>query len=259
MGVNKNPGFNLYDFVEFPNREMRDEARRFCDIDKMRLTRIRNENSFAYSVLLEQYSVWISHINSFAGKLGLHFFLLYYQYKQNPLETMELTKGQTEKRIHKVLFDTFAEDVSVYLISYFDKHLEMYNDIYNLQHKSGKKHKLSRKSVIREMEKCDQLKDISRQYQNIEQSKGFTEINQIRNSIVHNKALSYYGSDVCCERYTDSNFEYSFYVREGIRTNETYEAICQLIKCYEEICVQTNTFINEIVEDANQEECIPYT
>ena len=138
---------NLFDFMGFPDRLKRDEALEICDINKLILMQVEDNYLRFFDTFLEQYSVWCYHVNSFRSHLWTHFLLMYYQYKQNLLDIIDIENFQSERGAHKVLFDTFAEDVSLYLISYFDKHLEMFNDLFHLS--KGKKYPLTRKQIIK--------------------------------------------------------------------------------------------------------------
>lgn len=124
---------NLFDFFGFPDRQQRDESQQICDINKLRLLPIKDDNLRFWDTYFEQYSVWSNHISNFSSRLWLHFLLMYYQHLKSPLDTIAIAKFQTPQAGHKIFFDTFAEDVSLYLISYFDKHLEMFNDLYSLK------------------------------------------------------------------------------------------------------------------------------
>ena len=144
---------------------------------------------------------------------------------------------------HKILFDTFAEDVSLYLISYFDKHLEMFNALYQLKDRSPllkKKKKPSRGDFINEMKNIKELKALAFAYDKIEKSEGFKKIIlPIRNNFVHNKSSSYYGMDT-----TDPKDGVSVSrIKDGISTESTYSAICNLLNEYMQLCEQVNTFM----------------
>ena len=104
---------------------------------------------------------------------------MYYQYKQNLLDIIDIENFQSERGAHKVLFDTFAEDVSLYLISYFDKHLEMFNDLFHLS-KGKSTPLLANKSS--KMKQIDELRTLSVEYNAIKYSKAFEEVNEIRNN-----------------------------------------------------------------------------
>lgn len=244
MGNDNANRLNLFDFFGFPDRQKRDEVLKICDINKLRLLSIEDNYMHFFDIFFEQYSVWSIHINNFSSHLWLHFLLMYYQYSQNPLDTIDIGKSQSSEGAHKIFFDTFAEDVSLYLISYFDKHLEMLNDLYDLKQLSGKKHNLSRRLLINEMENVEVLKNLANEYRRVEQSEPFRQILAIRNNFVHNKSLSYYGMEVTkVERgvYASGN-------SNGISTNSTYSSVCELLRNYEQLCAQVNTFIKVKIE-----------
>ena len=139
---------NLFDFFGFPSRQQRDETLYICDVNKLRLMPLENDSLWFFDPNFKQYKIWSIDINNFSSHLWLHFLLMYYQYIQNPFDTKNIKKFQYPQGAHKVFFDTFAEDVSLYAISYFDKHLEMFNVLYDLQKRSGNKRKLSRGQII---------------------------------------------------------------------------------------------------------------
>ena len=188
MDENTKSNLNLYDYVGFPNPQQRAEAKKVFNMEKLLLKRVTNADLLMFNVLAEQYHAWSNHINNFRSHLDMHLLLMYYQYKQNPLDIIDIENFQSERGAHKVLFDTFAEDASLYLISYFDKHLEMFNDLFHLS--KGEKYSLSRKRIIKKMEQVDKLRVLSIEYNTIKDSKAFQEVNEIRNNFVHNKSSS---------------------------------------------------------------------
>lgn len=263
---NKNK-INVYDFFGFPDRQLRDEARQIFDVEKLRLKSIKDEDMdmIVDSTYLGQYDAWMHHINNFCSCLELHFLLMYYQYKQNPFDIINFKEYVSPKGAHKIYFDTFAEDTSLYLISYFDKHLEMFNDLYNIKIKLGIDHNISRNRILKEMEKIDDLKKIAKEYEAVTKTEAFLDINKLRNDFVHNKSRSYYGMNI--DKRIDKNhfkmnngsynyigIEYDYYNSEGISTNKTYNAICNLLKEYEQLCEKVNEFFNIQIPLIIQEE-----
>lgn len=205
---------------------------------------ISDSNLWLFNTYLEQYKVWSNHINNFSSHLGLHLLLMFYQYKQNPPDTIDIVKFSTPQGGHKIFFDTFAEDSALYLISYFDKHLEMFNDLYNLKENSGLSRKLTRNAIIREMKKIDALTEISDAYRAVEQSQAFKQIKEIRNNFVHNKSSSHYGMDV--EKIAGS--VYSSGHSKGISTETTYMTVRTVVVEYGNLCEKVNGFISRIIE-----------
>lgn len=249
MSNDKAKRLNLFDYFGFPDRQKRDETLQICDINKLRLSSVEANNPHFLDIFFERYCVWSNHINNFSSHLWLHFLLMYYHYSQNPLDTIDIGKFQSPEAAHKIYFDSFAEDVSLYLTSYFDKHLEMFNDLYDLKQLSGKKHNLSRRKIIREMEKVEVLKKLANEYRKVEQSESFQQIVDIRNSFVHNRSLSYYGMEV-------TKVQHGVYASGhsgGISTMSTYNSVCELLRNYEQLCVQVNDFIKEKIEVFMQE------
>lgn len=249
MSKDKFNRLNLYDYFGFPDRQKREEVQQLCDINQLRLFPVENNELLIYNIYFEQYSVWRNHISNYSSRLWLRFLLLYYQYSENPLDIISLDKYQSPEGAHKLLFDTFAEDVALYLVSYFDKHLEMFNDLYDLKQLSGKKYKLSRTAIITEMKKIEELKELANQYQNVEQSTDFRQIRRIRNNFVHNKSSSHYGMDIT----KSTNGTYSSGNSRGISTESTYRTICDLLRRYEQLCVQVNAFIKAKIEVSKDE------
>ena len=49
--------------------------------------------------------------------------------------------------------------------------------------------------------------------------------------------------------------EYTGYDSKGISTQETYEAICELVSSYEHLCVAVNNFINKRISNQNMINC----
>lgn len=255
MSENKNDRLNLYDFFGFPDRVQRDDIRQVIDISKLRLMEIDNSGLPFSDLFFEKYSAWSNHINNFSNRLVLHFFLLHFQYLQEPPDTIEIDKYQTQRTANKIFFDTFAEDVSLYLISYFDKHLEMFNDLYDLERKSEKSYKLSREQIIEEMKKVQSLKAIAKEYQEVMKSKEFKQIKIIRNNFVHNKSSSYYGINVD-KKKTHYGIEYTSYNSKGISTKETYRTVCSIIKSFEELCNKVNGYMEYIFKQAKHNQDI---
>lgn len=247
MSDNLNAHLNLYDFFGFPDRTQRDGIRQTVDLSNIRLIPIDDPNLRFFNSFLEQYSSWSYHINNFSSGLGLHFFLLYFHYSQGAIDTIKVEDFQPSRGIHKVYFDTFAEDTALYLISYFDKHLEMFNDLYNLQRQSGKSRNLSRKQVITEMKKVQSLELIAEEYQKVMEQKEFVKIKAIRDNFVHNKSSSYYGMNVD-KKETAFGMEYRSFNSKGVSTEEIYNAICILINSYGQMCIKVNSFIKNIVK-----------
>ncbi len=192
----------------------------------------------------EQYNAWSYHINNFRSHLGLHLLLIYYQYEQKPFDVIDIKNFQSPKGAHKVFFDTFAEDASLYLISYFDKHLEMFNDLFYLS--NGEKHPLSRNKIIYKMKKIDEINGLGIEYKTITESQPFKVVKGIRDNFVHNKSSTYYGMDVA----RLAGGVYASCNSKGISTQETYSAICKLVRRYEQLCVLVNKFFIERIEDA---------
>lgn len=240
---------NIYDFVRFPDRQRRDEALLICDINNLTLLQVEDSYLRFFNTFFEQYSVWCYHINNFRSHLWTHFLLMYYQYSNNPLDIIDLSKLQSPEGAHKTFFDTFAEDVAFYSISYFDKHLEMFNDLYDLNKLSGEKGNLNRYKIIKKMKKVEVLKELAYEYQRVEQSDPFRQILNMRNYFVHNKSLSYYGMEVTKIGpgiYASGN-------SDGISTELVHKSVCELLRSYEQLCEHVNTFINARVEASKLE------
>lgn len=235
---------NLFDYIGFPDRQKRDGALEIYDINKLSLLPIEDNHLRFFDTYFGQYSVWRDHINNFRNHLWVHFLLMYYQYSKNPLDVIDMDKFQSPEAAHKIFFDMFAEDVSLYLISYFDKHLEMFNGLYELKKLSGKKHNLSRSGIINEMKNVEELNELASEYQHVEQSESFHQILAIRNNFVHNKSSSCYGMDV-------TKIARGVYVSgssRGISTKSTYNSVCDLFSYYEQLCEQVNAFIKMKIE-----------
>ncbi len=242
---------NMYDYFGFPDRSQRNELKQIVDINKIRLIKIKDKDLIFVDIILEQLNAWITHINNFSSHLGLHFLLLYYHYAQGPSDTIEIENYHNSITIHKIYFDTFAEDTALYLISYFDKHLEMFNDIYNLQRQSGKSHKLSRKQIINEMKKVKILGIIAEEYQKVLEQIEFVYIKAIRDNFVHNKSSSHFGMNVD-KKETTSGIVYGCFNSKGFSTEETYIKLCSLLKIYSELCEKVNIFIDSLIKDTCQ-------
>jgi len=235
---------NLYDYFGFPNPQQRAEARNIFDMEKLSLITVPDSSLWISDIFFEQYNAWSYHINNFRSHLGLHLLLMYYQYEQKPFDVIDIKNFQSPKGAHKVFFDTFAEDASLYLISYFDKHLEMFNDLFYLS--NGEKHPLSRNKIIYKMKKIDEINGLGVEYKTITESQPFEVVKGIRDNFVHNKSSSHYGMNV--ERLTGG--EYASCNSKGISTQETYSAICKLVRSYEQLCVLVNKFFIERIENA---------
>jgi hypothetical protein len=235
---------NIYDYFGFPNPQQRVEARNIFDMEKLSLITVTDSDLWISDIFSAQYNTWSYHINNFRSHLGLHLLLMYYQYEQKPFDVIGIKNFQSPKGAHKVLFDTFAEDASLYLISYFDKHLEMFNDLFYLN--NGKKHLLSRNEIITKMKKIDEINGLGIEYDIITESQPFKAIKRIRDDFVHNKSSTYSGMNIA--RLAEG--EYSGYNSKGISTQETYKAICELVSSYEHLCVAVNNFINKRISEA---------
>lgn len=243
MDENTKSNLNLYDYVGFPNPQQRAEAKKVFNMEKLLLKRVTNTDLLIFNVLAEQYHAWSNHINNFRSHLDMHLLLMYYQYKQNPLDIIDIENFQSERGAHKVLFDTFAEDASLYLISYFDKHLEMFDDLFHLN--KGKKPFLLRNQIIEKMKQVDKLRALSIEYNTIKDSKAFQEVSEIRNNFVHNKSSSYYGMNI--KRHKEG--VYVSHNAKGLSTKKTYHAICEFITNYQQLCVVVNDFIQHNILD----------
>lgn len=165
--MSKESHLNLYDYFGFPNYQQRVEAEKVFGIEKIQLKTITDTSLF-FETFFEQYHAWSIHINNFRSHLGLHLLLMYYQYKQEPLDVIDMENFESAKGAHKVFFDIFAEDASLYLISYFDKHLEMFNDLYCLNREE--KHPLSRNKIIFKMKQVEELNALGVKYKTIAES-----------------------------------------------------------------------------------------
>ena len=86
MDENTKSNLNLYDYVGFPNPQQRAEAKKVFNMEKLLLKRVTNADLLMFNVLAEQYHAWSNHINNFRSHLDMHLLLMYYQYKQNPLD-----------------------------------------------------------------------------------------------------------------------------------------------------------------------------
>ena len=244
---------NFYDYFGFPNRQQRIDARQIFDMEKLRLVAINNDSLWVLDPYFEQYNAWCHHINNYSSHLGLHLLLMYYQYIQKPLDSISIKEFQSPAGAHKIYFDVFAEDASLYLVSYFDKLLEMFNDLYDLQYKTPQKSKLSRSAIIYEMRSIDILKGLAAEYRIVEQSDAFKQIKMIRDDFVHNKSSSYYGMNVEKTNVDKAGFEYASFNSKGISTELTYSSIHGLIISYEHLCKATNDFFCARMEEAKQE------
>lgn len=100
MGEDNSNRLNLFDFLGFPDRQKRDEALQICDINKIRLLPVEDNDLWIFNIYFEQYSIWSNHINNFSGHLWLHFLLMYYQYYHNPLDTIDVGKFQSPEAAH---------------------------------------------------------------------------------------------------------------------------------------------------------------
>lgn len=244
MSENKENRLNLYDYFGFPDYQQRVEARKVFDMEKILLKTVSDTDLGVFDIFFEQYRVWSNHINNYRSHLGLHLLLMYYQYTQNPFDVIDIANFQSAEGAHKVFFDIFAEDVSLYLISYFDKHLEMFNDLFYLS--EGRKHPLSRNKIIRKMEQVDELNALGVEYKAVTESKPFRAVKEIRDNFVHNKSSSYYGMDVA--RFASGG--YTSYNTKGISTQETYDAICKLTSSFEQLCKAVNALIEKRISEA---------
>lgn len=230
---------NLYDYFGFPNPQQRAEARNIFDMEKLTLITVPDSSFWISDTFFEQYNAWSYHINNFRSHLGLHLLLMYYQYEQKPFDVIDIKNFQSPKGAHKIFFDTFAEDASLYLISYFDKHLEMFNDLFYLS--KEEKRRLSRNKIISKIKQIDELYELGVEYKAIEQSQPFKVVKGIRDNFVHNKSSTCYGLDVV--RLADG--VYASCSTKGISTQETYKAICKLVRSYEQLCKTVNKYIEK--------------
>ena len=244
-----NKRLNLYDYFGFPDRQQRDEVKQIFDRSKLNLISVEG-SLFILDTCFEQYNGWSNHINNYSSSLDLHFLLMHYQYRQKPSDSIGEAAFQSSQTAHKIFFDTFAEDVSLYLVSYLDKHLEMFNDLYDLKYRSGKKYNLRRKAIINEMEKIDELQKLAGEYQIVIESREFKQIKKVRDNFVHNKSSSHTGMSITKIK---SSAVYSFVNSKGISTEATYEAICKLLKRYEKLCEKVNEFVKAVVKQEEVE------
>ncbi len=249
MKEDKNIRLNLYDYFGFPNDQQRKEARKNFDIGKLRLLTVNHADFSDDDTLIEKYRPWSNHINNFSSRLETHLLLMYYQYIQKPLDTISIEKFQTPEGASKIYFDTFAEDASLYLVSYFDKHLEMFNDLYNLHAQTENKKPPNRYKIIAKMKKKDELLDLANSYDTIAQSESFNQVKAIRDNFVHNKSSSFFGMNI----RRNSTQGYTYYNSKGISTEKTYAAMCELVNNYGQLCEAVNTFFHTKMEETEQE------
>lgn len=235
---------NLYDYFGFPNPQQRAEARNIFDMEKLTLITVTDSRFWFSDIFFERYNAWSYHINTFRSHLGLHLLLMYYQYVQKPFDVIDIKNFESPKGAHKIFFDTFAEDASLYLISYFDKHLEMFNDLFYLS--KGEKRRLSRNKIIFKIKQIDELYELGVEYKAIEQSQPFKVVKGIRDNFVHNKSSTYYGMDVV--RLADG--VYASCNTKGISTKETYKAIFELMRSYAQLCKTVNNYIEKRILEA---------
>ena len=247
MEKNIDNNFNLFDYFGFPNRNRRAEIQQICDVNKLQLIRAENCSSWFHDNYFGLYNTWSNHINNFSSNLWLHFLLMNYQYDNHPPEILENIDEQDSSAIaHKIFYDTFIEDVSLYLISYLDKHLEMYNSLYDFQGQAKNKRKLSRNSIISEMKTTNELTELSKEYQSITQSEEFKAVKQIRDNFVHNKSSSHLGEHIT--KYGNGVTAYG--ISHGIETRLIYSIVCILLKRYENLCLKVNEFMIKKVENS---------
>lgn len=185
---------NLYDYFAFPNYQQRAEARNIFDMDKLSLITVTDSDLWLFDTFFEQYNAWSYHLNNFRSHLGLHLLLMYYQNEQKPLDYINTKDLNSPEGAHKIFFDTFAEDSSLYLISYFDKHLEMFCDLFCF--KNGSDQYPSRYKIISMMKNINEINWLGVKYETIAKSQPFKVIKQIRDNFVHNKSSTYYGVNV---------------------------------------------------------------
>ena len=242
MKKNIDNNFNLFDYLGFPNRDRRTEIQQICDVNKLRLIYVENCSSRFRDDYFELYNIWSNHINNFSSNLWLHFLLMNYHYDNHPVETLENIRKQDSSAIaHKIFYDTFVEDVSLYLVSYFDKHLEMYNSLYSFQSQEKSKRKLTRDKIIKKMKNTSALTELSKKYQLIIDAEEFKSIKKIRDNFVHNKSSSDLGENI--SKHTNGMITYG--VSRGIETSLAYSTACKLLKRYENLCLEVNEFMLE--------------
>jgi hypothetical protein len=120
----------------------------------------------------------------------------------------------------------------------------MFTDLFSLS--NGEKHPLSRNRIIYKMKKIDEINGLGVEYKTITESQPFEVVKGIRDNFVHNKSSSHYGMNV--ERLKGG--VYASCNSKGISTQETYSAICKLVRSYEQLCVLVNKFFIERIENA---------
>ncbi len=86
---NTKSNLNLYDYVGFPNPQQ-SRSKKVFNMEKLLLKRVTNADLLMFNVLAEQYHAWSNHINNFRSHLDMHLLLMYYQYKQNPLDIIDI-------------------------------------------------------------------------------------------------------------------------------------------------------------------------
>lgn len=249
MSNKKDDRINLFDYIGFPDRQQRDEAQQICNIEKLHLLPVENSDLLFFDTYFEQYNVWGNHISNFSSHLWLRFLLMYYHFINYPSDTVTLEESHSPKMAHKIFFDTFSEDVSLYLISYFDKHLEMFNNLYDFKRLYKKRHNLSRKTIIKEMKNTGELQELVKSYEDVEKSPPFSQVKSIRDNFVHNKSSSHFGRDVV--RFAGEG--YASVHSQGISTDETYNSVCELLVSYEQLCEKVNIFMRTKAEKPEQE------
>lgn len=238
MSKSESKRLNLFDFFGFPDRETRDTLDNVFSLKSIHLDSIGSEYWFL-DTTFEFYHVWSIHINNYSSHLWLHLLLLYYQYANSPQDFLGIDMFNTPSAAHKILYDTFLEDVSLYLISYFDKHLEMIRSMYNLFPMSRKSWNPSRKTILDAMSKVSKLEDIATEYKTVESSPHFKQIKEVRDNFVHNKSSTYVGMDVSII----AQGVYASGHSEGVSTEKLFISVCGLLREYGQLCGRVNAFI----------------
>lgn len=184
---------NVFDFIGFPDYSQRVKIKeKFFDLNRLRLIQCPLD-LIIIDIKYEFYYIWSAHLNNFLSSLNIQFFNMCNVYLKHPPEYKLTESNSEEQRIYKLFFDTYAEVTIVYLMSYYEKSLSMYNDVFCLNEAGS-----HRKIVL---EKLDELKNpraipIIIILKEIANSKEFKYLNSIRNDFIHNKSRFQAGMNI---------------------------------------------------------------
>lgn len=220
-----------YDYLQFPSRMERRRIRKQFDFNGLKLPVLENPKEINRYI----YEAWRLDINNYTGKLEMYFLLMAHYYVQNPLKKKRNGNFSEEQNIMRYYFDTFSEMTAVYLISYYEKIVDMLKDIYKIGKNCRKRDTVIEKLLIIDNQS---LHNLVTELKNIQASDNFKEMEMIRNNFVNNYSSYYIGIFL-----EEVNGYYCYGGQRGVTTESMYKSIVKMLQDLEKAAVKVTEFL----------------